>query len=77
MFADIANVLLFHGKRVIQEKDLENSPARTMYKADGVGLAAPQVTYIMQEIKKHGLAVNEDVITIQEAQSEILRVLGR
>lgn len=44
---------------------------------EDVGLAAPQVTYIMQEIKKHGLAVNEDVITIQEAQSEILRVLGR
>ena len=34
VFADIANVLLFKGRRVIQEKDLENSPARTMYKAD-------------------------------------------
>ena len=34
VFADIANVLLFQGQRVIQERDLENSPARTMYKAD-------------------------------------------
>lgn len=34
VFADIANVLLFQGRRVIQEKDLENSPARTMYKAE-------------------------------------------
>lgn len=40
-----------------------------------VGLAAPQVTYIMQELKKKGLPVNTDVITIEEAKDEILRAL--
>ena len=34
VFADIANVLLFHGERLMKEEDLENSPARSMYKAD-------------------------------------------
>lgn len=40
-----------------------------------VGLAAPQVTYMMQELKKKGLSVNTDVITIEEAKDEILKVL--
>lgn len=34
VFADIVNVLLFQGKRLMREDDLENSPTRSMYKAD-------------------------------------------
>ncbi|NLL77461.1 MAG: energy-coupling factor transporter ATPase [Clostridiales bacterium] len=40
-----------------------------------VGLAAPQVTYIMQAFREKGYLVNTDVITIEEAKNEILRVL--
>lgn len=40
-----------------------------------VGLAAPQVTYIMQELRKRGLPVDADTITIEEAKSEIMRVI--
>ena len=32
-----------------------------------VGLAAPQVTYIMHELKAHGLNVNTEATTIEEA----------
>ena len=42
-----------------------------------VGLAAPQVTYIMQELKKKGLDVDADVITIEEARDGILKALKR
>lgn len=42
-----------------------------------VGLAAPQVTYIMQALLKEGIPVNTDATTIPEARDEILRVLGR
>ncbi|TCL57999.1 energy-coupling factor transport system ATP-binding protein [Kineothrix alysoides] len=42
-----------------------------------VGLAAPQVTYIMQAFREKGYLVNTDVITIEEARDEILRVLNR
>ncbi len=42
-----------------------------------VGLAAPQVTYIMQAFREKGYLVNADVITIEEARDEILRVLNR
>lgn len=44
---------------------------------EGVGLAAPQVTYIMRELKKKGLDVDTDVITIEEARDGILKALNR
>lgn len=42
-----------------------------------VGLAAPQVTYIMQALRETGIPVNTDVTTIPEARDEILRVFGQ
>lgn len=42
-----------------------------------VGLAAPQVTYIMHELKARGLNVNTDITTIAEAEKEILRALKK
>ncbi len=40
-----------------------------------VGLAAPQVTYIMQALKEKGFPVEADILTIEEARDEILRAL--
>ena len=37
-----------------------------------LGLAAPQITYIMMEMKKRGLDVRTDVLTVKEAAEEIL-----
>lgn len=42
-----------------------------------VGLAAPAVTYIMQQLKQNGFAISTDATTIEEAKEEILRVLHR
>lgn len=41
-----------------------------------VGLAAPQVTYIMQALRKNGMQVAADATTIGEAVQEILRSRG-
>ncbi len=40
-----------------------------------VGLAAPQVTYIMNRLLKKGLPVNPSVTTVEEAKTEILKAL--
>lgn len=40
-----------------------------------VGLAAPQVTYIMQALAKKGMEVDTTVTTIREAVGEILKAL--
>lgn len=42
---------------------------------EDVGLAAPQVTYIMHMLRKKGLKVNTDAITVGEAAQDILRAL--
>lgn len=40
-----------------------------------VGLAAPQVTYLMHELRESGFPVNCDATTIEEAKREILQAL--
>ena len=40
-----------------------------------VGLAAPQVTYLMHELRAQGLKVDLDATTVEEAKRSILRVL--
>ncbi len=42
-----------------------------------IGLAAPQVTYCMQELKAAGFPVNTDITTLEEAKIEILKALGK
>jgi len=47
------------------------------YKAlEELGLAAPQVTYIMHALKDCGLPVDPDITTMEEATDEICRVMG-
>ncbi|SFA93498.1 energy-coupling factor transport system ATP-binding protein [Acetitomaculum ruminis DSM 5522] len=38
-----------------------------------IGLAAPQVTYVMHELKEKGYNLNTDAITVEEAKNEILK----
>lgn len=40
---------------------------------EAAGLSAPQVVYVMEELKKRGLPVRTDVLTVREAKEEILR----
>lgn len=42
-----------------------------------IGLAAPEVTYIMQDLRRAGFNVSDSITTINEACDEILKVLGR
>lgn len=41
-----------------------------------IGLAAPQVTYLMHDLERRGLPVSADATTVEEATEELLRVLG-
>ena len=42
-----------------------------------IGLAAPQVTYLMHELSEKGFPVDLDATTVAEAKQEILRAFGR
>ncbi len=59
------------------EKMLDGTPKEVFshYKElEQVGLAAPQVTYIMHDLKEKGLDVRTDVTTIEEAAEEIIKL---
>lgn len=43
---------------------------------ESVGLAAPDVTYIMNDLKNAGFKVNTDAITTEEACADILKMLN-
>ena len=42
---------------------------------EAIGLAAPQVTYLMHELKDRGLNVDTEVTTIAEARAARLEAL--
>ncbi len=42
-----------------------------------IGLAAPQVTYCMQELSEAGFDVDTGVTTLEEAKNEILKAFGK
>lgn len=44
---------------------------------ENVGLAAPQVTYLVHELKKRGFQIRDGVTTVEEAADEIVRVLEK
>ena len=46
-------------------------------KLEQIGLAAPQVTYLMHELSEKGFPVDRDATTVAEAKREILRAFGR
>ena len=58
------------------EKMLDSTPGEVFrhYKElEKVGLAAPQVTYVMHDLKERGFDLSPDATTIEEAADEIMR----
>lgn len=62
-----------------QGKVMYDDTPRNVFKhyreLESVGLAAPQVTYIMHDLRKKGLPVDVDATTIEEAAEEIYQAL--
>ena len=42
-----------------------------------IGLAAPQITYVMQSVREAGIPVDTSASTVEEALTELLRVLKK
>lgn len=75
---DVANYverIIVMNKGAVLYDDVPKEVFKHYKELEQVGLAAPQVTYIMQTLKEKGLPVNTEVTTIPEARDEILRVL--
>ena len=58
--------------------ELQGKPKEVFKEIDTlekIGLAVPQVTYLMRELKKKGFNVSEDIFTVEKANSELLNIL--
>ncbi|MBW9157530.1 energy-coupling factor transporter ATPase [Clostridium tagluense] len=42
---------------------------------EGVGLAVPQVTYLIRELRNKGFNISEDIFTLEKAKQELLKIL--
>ena len=75
--ANIAERVIVMNDGSIAIDDKVSNVFKRVEELEAMGLAVPQVTYLMRELKKKGFDVLDDVYTVEQAKSEILRVLGR
>lgn len=61
------------------EKVFDGTP-REVFKhyreLESIGLAAPQVTYIVHELRERGVLLDDGITTVEEAREAILKLLG-
>lgn len=68
-------IVMDHG--TVRYNDAPRQVFRHYRELEKIGLAAPQVTYIMHDLKEHGLPVDTDVTTVQEATDVIMQALEK
>ena len=68
-------MVMNHGEKVF------DGPPRQVFhhyrELEKIGLAAPQITYIIHELRDHGVPIDPDLITVEEARDAILALLGK
>lgn len=75
--ARYADRIIVMNKGRVMYNDTPKEVFRHYQELEEVGLAAPQVTYIMHELKCHGLNVDVTATTVEEAADEIMGALGK
>lgn len=74
--AEYVDRILVMNKGRVMFDDVPGEVFKHYKELESVGLAAPQVTYIMHKLKDAGLPVDPDVTTIGEAAEEIAAAFG-
>ena len=75
--ARYADRLIVMNKGTVMYYDEPKKVFEHYQELEKVGLAAPQVTYIMHDLAKNGIAVRTDVTTVSEAAKEIMQALSK
>ena len=70
----VDRIIVMNGGKIMYD-DIPREVFKYYKELEEVGLAAPQVTYIMHALKGKGLDVDMNVTTIEEATREILKAL--
>ena len=75
--AEYVDRIIVMNKGHVMYDDVPKEVFRHYEELEQIGLAAPQVTYIMHALAKEGLPVDTDITTIDEAADEIVNALKR
>lgn len=75
--AEYVDRIIVMNKGAVMYDDVPKNVFKHYHELEEVGLAAPQVTYIMHALKEKGFPVETDATTIDEAAEDIFRVLGK
>ena len=68
-------IVMNHGE--VMYDDVPKAVFAHYKELEEVGLAAPQVTYIMHELKEHGMDVSVNATTVEEAADEIMKAVSK
>lgn len=71
----VDRIIVMNQSRILFD-DVPKEVFRHIKELEEVGLAAPQITYIMQALKEKGLNVDTDITKIEEARDAILKALA-
>ena len=73
----VERIIVMNQGKVMYD-DVPKEVFKNYKELEAIGLAAPQVTYLMHELKERGLNVNTDATTIAEARETLLNaILGK
>lgn len=75
--AEYVDRIIVMNKGKVMFDDVPKEVFKHHKELEEVGLAAPQVTYIMETLREKGLPVRGEATTVKEATEEILRALGK
>lgn len=73
--AEYVDRIIVMNKGRVMFDDAPKEVFKHYHELEEVGLAAPQVTYIMNDLAKHGLPVSTEATTIEEAAEELAAIL--
>lgn len=75
--AEYVDRIIVMNKGRVMYDDVPKEVFKHYKELEEIGLAAPQVTYIMQALHDKGLPVSTNATTVEEAAEEILKALKR
>lgn len=75
--AEYVDRIIVMNKGTIAYDDVPKAVFSHIEELESMGLAAPQMSYIVRKLREKGIPVETDAITIKEAAADILKALER
>lgn len=75
--ANIADKVIVMNKGCVELQGPTDTVFKEVEKLESIGLAVPQVTYLMLKLKSLGFDVSDGIYTIKQAREEIIKLLNK